>query len=314
MILSQLLSEYYYLKTLIKDDSSIRSICDFEHATLSAVQECENLPSTDRGITTSLFSTLRKSHSQLYHHLNHLLEVYENKIKSCYENYDEISTKIYNEWNVKLKNANEILSYQLDLSIDEFEVVNSRLKGYTDWKYPGAYFRPGNTNIIEHLVDLDPLYVFDHNNDLVHSTRQKFNPSYQRRLRYYQVNDYDEDMFTAFPDKCFALSLFYYFFNFKTEEIIIKYLRELYPKIKPGGIVAFTLNDCDYAHNAALTEKMYTCFTPGSRLLDKLYKIGYLPQFEYHSQREFHWIELRVPGEIDSVRGGQCIAKICQKH
>jgi hypothetical protein len=245
----------------------------------------------------------------------HLLAVYQSHVQRLWPQYDELGERIYSEYqDLKLHNAQELLGYKLNLTAEEHDILTNRLKSYTDWKYPGALFRPGTESIVDQLVDLDPLYLLDHTEDLVKPTRTKFNPSYQRRLRYYQVNDSDIDMFTAFPDQNFALTLFYYFFNFKTQDVIVKYLTKLYPKMKPGGIVAFTFNDCDYTHNAALVEKMYTCFTPGSRLMHQLYKIGYLPHFEYHGTGEFHWVELRVPGQINSVRGGQCIAKICQSY
>lgn len=315
MILSELLSEYYRLKYLVENNSYVRNIHDYQHAVLEAVMDKPALSEADRGITQSLYDSLHSAQKNLDKQLYHLLEVYRTHIQSCWARYDEQGRKIYQEYqSLKLDNSKEILGYRINLSVEENDILTNRLKSYTDWKYPGALFRPGVETIVDQLVDLDPLYLLDHTEELMSHTRTKFNPNYQKRLRYYQVNDTDDDMFTAFPDHTFALAVFYYFFNFKTEDVIVKYLASIYNKMKPGGIVAFTLNDCDYTHNVALVEKMYTCFTPGSRLMESLYKIGYLPHYEYHGTGEFHWIELRMPGEINSVRGGQCIAKICQSY
>lgn len=315
MILSEILKEYYHLKYLVEHNSYYKSMLDYEHAILTASQDCTTLSVSDRGITKSLFESLRSSHRQVESHILHLLDVYRSKILELSTHYNDLSQEIYQQYlRLKLPDATQVLSYKLNLTEEDHVVFTSRLKSFTDWRYPGALFRPGNENLVEQLVDLDPLYLFDHNNDLMQPTRLKFNPNYQRRLRYYDVKDDDIDMFSALPRRCFALAVFYYFFNFKPREVIVQYLKQILPTMKPGGIVAFTINDCDYQHNAALTEKMYTCYTPGSVLLEDLYRLGYQPHFEYHGTSEFHWYELKVPGEITSYRGGQCIAKIVQKN
>ena len=78
--------------------------------------------------------------------------------------------------------------------------------------------------------------------------------------------------------------------------------------------MAFTLNDCDYAHNAALFEQNYACFTPGRMVREFAISLGFEVSYELHTKGELHWFELKKPGFKPSLRGGQALAEIQKIH
>ena len=72
----------------------------------------------------------------------------------------------------------------------------------------------------------------------------------------------------------------------------------------------FTYNDCDYGHNIVLAEKNYMCYTPGKIIKAYIEHIGFEITFEHFGKGDVTWLEIKKPGEIQSIRGGQALAKI----
>ncbi len=72
----------------------------------------------------------------------------------------------------------------------------------------------------------------------------------------------------------------------------------------------FTYNDCDQGHGAALAEQNFMCYTPGRIIKSHVEGMGFEIMFEHHGQGDVTWLELKKPGEIQSIRGGQALAKI----
>ena len=83
-----------------------------------------------------------------------------------------------------------ILGRRLHIDDDSNILLRSHLKNLTDWRLPGMIIRPGTDTFIEDLVPLDPLYLVDHNLELLQPAITAFTPEYQRRLRPYAANDY----------------------------------------------------------------------------------------------------------------------------
>jgi hypothetical protein len=203
-----------------------------------------------------------------------------------------------------------VLDRRLVLDAETNEAVFDRIRSMAEWKHTGMLIRPAKEGFVDTMVHLDPLYLVDNNIDLLKPARTRFPELYQRRLRYYSVQDFQDNPLAALPDQQFGCSVIYYFFNFKSMPVIRRYLTDLWHKTRPGGIVAFTLNDCDYAHNAALFEQKYACFTPGRMVRDHAVQLGFEVSYELHTPGELHWFELRRPGHKESLKGGQALAEI----
>jgi hypothetical protein len=133
-------------------------------------------------------------------------------------------------------------------------------------------------------------------------------------LRTYIINEGDLDrILDALPEQQFGFCLIYNYFNFKPIEIIRTYLYEIYNKLKPGGTVAFTFNNCDHTGAVELTERKFMCYTPGSLVMSFCESLGYDVIQTYQIDAACTWVELRTPGALSSVRGGQSLARIVAK-
>jgi hypothetical protein len=88
------------------------------------------------------------------------------------------------------------------------------------------------------------------------------------------------------------------------------YLADIYRKLKPGGVVALTFNDCDRWGGVELAERHFMCYTPGTMLISLAQSLGFEIQQRYDIDNSNTWLEMRRPGELTSVRGGQSLAKI----
>lgn len=233
------------------------------------------------------------------------------------ERYPEMfreSTRWFNDESIHETN-DYILNRQLHIDSQGQEQLLGNILRYTDWRLPGLCFRPGNEKWIEHLVPLDPLYLVDNNLELLNPSVSRFNEQYQRRLRLYAVNDTNNNtnILGRLPDNQFGYVLAYNWFNFKPMEVIEQYLRELWLKIRPGGVLLMTFNDCDYAHGVALAEKNFMCFTPGRHIMRAAEDIGFDTLDRYRGTGNVSWFEFMKPGKVSTLRGGQTLAKIIEK-
>jgi len=209
--------------------------------------------------------------------------------------------------------ADDILRIRQSNSIDSTP-FRTKLTQYADWKYSAMIIRPGLDSFIENMVVYDPLYLVDLSHDFLRPALDKFNQQYQNRLRPYVVNeDLDAEILKQLPNNQFALCLAFNYFNFRPFEIIKKYLEEVYQKLKPGGTFVFTFNDCDRRSAVELVEKHYCCYTPGHLVRELVTTVGYEIVYSWNDDGPTTWIEVRKPGQLDSLKGGQALAKILPK-
>jgi SAM-dependent methyltransferase len=174
--------------------------------------------------------------------------------------------------------------------------------------------RPAHNHWIEDLVALDPLYLVDTHSDLFAPVTSLFTPEYQQRLRYYVIEEYTSDrIFWNLPQEQFGVVCAFNYFNFKPWEVIKQYLDEVFVLLRPGGSFLFSFNDCDNWRAVGLAEHYYCCYTPGRLLRKHVLDLGYKIINDHQTQTGPSWIEIRKPGELDSIRGGQALAGIFMK-
>lgn len=207
-----------------------------------------------------------------------------------------------------------VLNRRFDISDAMQDYVQSRVMAHSDYHYPGLLIRPGLEDWISNMVACDPLYLVDTDHDMFAPVKTKFNETYQNRLRYYAIRESnDQPMMELLPDGQFGFCLAYNFFHYKPFEIMRAYLREIYQKLRPGGVLAMTFNDCDRKGAVELAERSFTCYTPGRMVLGICESVGFLIQQNYQIDAAVNWVELRKPGQMISLRGGQTLAKIVAK-
>lgn len=205
---------------------------------------------------------------------------------------------------------------QRKLNVDEHQLhkISAKIKKHPDWRWPGLIFRPGLEKFIEDLVPLDPLYLVDQSMDLLRPAVEKFDPAYQARLRPYVVDDrVSGEILKSLPDSQFGFVFASMFFNFKPLDLIYRYLDELYKKMRPGGILLFTYNECDLWQGVDLAERSFMCYTPGNRIRAHAESLGFTIATHTTTPANAAWFEMTKPGELNSLRGGQALAKIIPK-
>jgi SAM-dependent methyltransferase len=220
------------------------------------------------------------------------------------------STLLYDQEMI-YETSNNILNRRLAIDDDSNILLRSRLRNYGDWRLPGMIIRPGLDDFIEDMVPLDPLYVVDQKQDLIDPAINAFTPEYQRRLRPYLIDERTNGQpLWQLPNNQFGLIFAYNYFNYKPIEVVERYLGDIYNKLRPGGAFIFTFNDCDRGHGAALSERSFMCYTPGHAIEAAAENVGYEILNRHHGQGDIAWFELKKPGTIQSIRGGQSLAKI----
>jgi SAM-dependent methyltransferase len=223
------------------------------------------------------------------------------------------SYRLYDQ-EMRNDSADHILNRRPILSEDTENFLRVRVQNYVDWQHSGMIIRPGLEKFVEDMVGYDPLYLVDQSHELLKPAVEKFTDEYQARLRLYTVKEnIDAEILDKIPNGQFGLCLAYNFFEFKPFEIVRKYMTEVYQKLKPGGALIITFNDCSRDKAVMLAEQRYACYTPGGLIKELAANIGYVQKFSWDNDGPTTWLELIKPGTLTSLRGGQTLAKIINK-
>jgi SAM-dependent methyltransferase len=128
------------------------------------------------------------------------------------------------------------------------------------------------------------------------------------------IREYTSDrIFWNLPQEQFGVVCAFNYFNFKPWEVIKQYLDEVFVLLRPGGSFLFSFNDCDNWRAVGLVEHHYCCYTPGRLLRKHVLDLGYEITNDHQTQTGPSWMEIRKPGVLDSIRGGQALAGIFMK-
>lgn len=198
------------------------------------------------------------------------------------------------------------LLYQQE-TLDFFQ---SRVKMHASWKWPAVEIRPCFGEITDNLIACDPLYLVDTHPDMFKHVKEKWTPEYQKRLRYYVINEDDKRILHHLPVQQFGLLVAVDFFNFRPIELINRYLEDIFKVLRPGGVAIFTYNNCDHPIGVDNFENSYYCYTPGREIKAMCEKIGFRVAASFDLENNVSWLEIQRPGTRTSLRGGQTLGKI----
>jgi len=257
------------------------------------------------------YASIQQAFSKFEDNLNNLKSQLNQKIETAERPWFQESYTLYE--GELIQSAESVLNLRKPNTLDtaSFQI---RLSQYANWKYSALIIRPGLETFIENMVAYDPLYLVDLSHDYLAPAMNKFNEQYQNRLRPYVVSEeLDQNILAKIPNDQFGMCLAYNYFNFRPFEILKKYLAEIYQKLKPGGILAFTFNDCDRPSAVRLVENYYCCYTPGYLVRELAISTGYEIVYSWSDPGPTTWLELKKPGELTSLKGGQTLAKIVPK-
>jgi len=290
-------------------DTALSKLSDINHVVSNHQVQLDNFAADLIVDFDQVNSAMLKFH-QTFDSIKSQLQLVIDKRKL--DLYQE-SSMVYQQ-ETRLHSPEYILNRRLCIDDENNALLRGRIKIYSDWRLPGMIMRPGLETFIEEMVPLDPLYIVDHHQDLIAPSVSKFTPEYQRRLRTYVIDDYvDDQVLWRLPDAQFGFVFAYDFLNYKPIHVIERYLAELMKKLRPGGIFIFTYNECDNAHGVGLAESNFMCYTPGQHIRAIVKELGFEILFNQVGPYDISWLEIKKPGEITSLRGGQTLAQIFQK-
>jgi hypothetical protein len=318
------LSDLIAFKNLLLEYDVSDIVYQSERTFESILHTVKTNPIQIRSYTQTLTEDLLNAkdvHAQFNSTLNGIIDGVNLEIeaeeKSYYkqskDDYESVTKNRYN----RIVHSEDILKRIIQMSPETRTMLVNRIKSYIDWKHVGIIIRPGREDFIKHLVECDPLFLVDHDEELLEESVKDFTPEYQDRIRHHYITNTFENpnkqLLETVPNGQAGFCLAYNFFNFVEMGTFEQYLKEIFYKLKPGGTFALTFNDCDYAHGVGLVEKNYSFYTPGKQVLAVAKNIGYKQLFSWRDGLNLNWLELRKPGELDSLRGGQTLAKIIPK-
>jgi len=233
-------------------------------------------------------------------------------IKQNEPKYFDTSTKLYQS--MQQQDIRYILQRVRHIDPDKKLQLRGRLQTYTNWQYAGLVIRPAHSPWVEDLVALDPMYFVDTHKYLIYSATRQFPPEYQRRLRCYKIDEFNNrPIFEALPQQQFGFVYGFDYFNYRPLEVIKRYLVEVFGLLRTGGTFFFGFNDCDQQNGVGWVEKDFCCYTPARLIYEYAEKIGYEIVHKEIIDSASTWVELKKPGQLTSIRGGQCLAGIFRK-
>jgi len=296
------------------DSLDIPSECTIATGTLShithVVTDGAEQYSTIKQDIAKTYSEIHNSIAKFSAQIESLKKELRSEIVQHEQAYLSNSLHVYREEMIH-DDPDMILKRRMRIDSDDDIRLRTHLKNLTDWRIPGMIIRPGLETYIEDMVPMDPLYVVDHDPELIQPAINKFTPEYQRRLREYVINDWtDGPILGQLPDNQFGAIFAYHYFNHKPIPVINKFLNEFYKKLRPGGSVIMTYNNCDLAHGVIRAEHTWMLYTPRRLIEQHAINLGFELIEAYDGKGDVSWLEFKKPGDIASIRGGQTLAKI----
>jgi hypothetical protein len=249
---------------------------------------------------------------------------FENMFKQFEHKVDEVITQVeqpyflqsYNLYENEMNNETlaDLKNRSPNLAPSTVEFYRSRILRYIGWQHPAMIVRPAFETYIADMVSCDPLYLVDLNYELFEPALERYNQLFQSRLRRYTVSERtDQEILQNLPDSQFGLILAFNYFNFRPFEVIRRWMTEMLQKLKPGGMLLMTINDCNRDKAVMLVEQNYCCYTPGHLVMQLAETLGFEVVFKWDDNGPMTWIELKKPGTLTTLRGGQTLAKILPK-
>ena len=238
--------------------------------------------------------------------VKHLEAPYYEKSKEIYKNYTLMSPM---DKLSRLKNK-DLLFHE-----DTTELLINTITIKISNQYACCQLAPGYGDVTKHLVHGTPLYIVEEDKEGSVVNTDFFNQIMTNRIAWYEMNDADEEILAVLPQEQIGCFVVIDYFNFKSEDVIEKYLKSIYNCLRPGGTVIFTFNNCDYPNAIDKVDEMYYCYTTGTQMKKICSSIGFeilrLTAIGYDElDNGISWLEIKKPGKLGSIRAAQGLASI----
>jgi hypothetical protein len=312
--LSYLVSYWNAVNSASIDSSDINNELSIILATLDGSafgkEEKEDLQKQKEKI----LSEIEKFNSMLTD-FKHSTTEFLRKEESAYMSYSYKKYKKNTERDTPEFLLDRALNTPLISTTETKERFITRIQIHSTWEHPGMIVRPEHGEYADQMASSDPLYISDHEDALLVPTKKLWNEDYQKRVRYQIIQESRDVLFRSMPTSQLGFIVMMNFLNHKPLDVIKRYLVESYDILKPGGVLLFTYNNCNLPLAVQNFEKEMYSYTPGTLVKAMSELIGYIILDVYDNPDEnVSWLELKKPGELTSLRGGQCLAKIQDKR
>jgi len=259
-----------------------------------------------------------KNLEDLSDNLNKFRTDLANTVKQLEQPYYEKSNLIYKEHQLMHpENRRSRLRENNLIHNDESkQLLVDTVDTYINSQYAAMQLSPGYGDITKHILAGTPLYIVDDDHLMLEQFQGEFfNETMIRRTNFYSMNDSDDDPLLRLPKGQIGFCVIIDYFNFKTVDIIRKYLQSLYNIMRAGGVVIFTFNNCDYPKGIDKVDEMYYCYTTESEMQTICKELGFeiikLVARDYDElDNGISWLEIKKPGELSTIRAGQGLAQI----
>tara|TARA_R110002074_G_scaffold93965_2_gene205295 strand:- start:624 stop:1589 length:966 start_codon:yes stop_codon:yes gene_type:complete len=249
--------------------------------------------------------------------LNTFKEEINKHVKQIENPYYEKSKEIYKKRTLMspMDKLSQLKNKDLLFHEDTTKLLINAITIKISNQYACCQLAPGYGNITKHLVHGTPLYIVEEDNEASVVNTDFFNQIMTNRIAWYEMNDADEEILAVLPQEQIGCFVVIDYFNFKSEDIIEKYLKSIYNCLRPGGTVIFTFNNCDYPNAIDKVDEMYYCYTTGTQMKKICSSIGFeiqkLTAIGYDElDNGISWLEIKKPGELNTIRSAQGLAEI----
>lgn len=283
---------------IIKNDIDSAAEVGFEDYTYQFEQNALSL--------NEKLSTLRLDLTAYLTYLDDLIVAREQAyiIKSEAEYYRSILTETLDQTTERVTES--VLSdsgrQELMLSISRYANPNS----------PGLHIGPIQGALNDSMAALVPLYLADIDQSLLDPIKERFNPIYKHRVMYYIIPKRHPKVkvFAALPQEQFGFILAYNYVNRLSLKGVNDTLLEIWNLLKPGGVFLFTFTDSDLPENILMFDLRHVPYTPGRLIKAMIKEIGYEIIAHINHEHFLTWFEIKKPGQITTLRGGESLAKV----
>ena len=252
------------------------------------------------------------------------LSIFTREIDEIKQLINESIDSIDSELNDQVKKLNARPYEMSTVSVERENKINVlppdheteiaiRIQKYTSWQHPVLEIGPGDGKWTKNLVAGDPLYLLDVHKEFLDSAISQFDHSYKRRVRLYQtgtkVNKTNNDV-SDLPKGQFGFIFAWNVFDYFPAVFIEDYLQQCLMLLKPGGVMMFSFNNCEFRPCAELAETGLKGWTPKWLLTEIVNRVGFEIITYGRKENTLHWIEIKKPGNLKSIRGFQTLATI----
>lgn len=256
--------------------------------------------------------SIKDTIGQALRHWDEKISVYKKYLdREIEKNSQPMFLESYRSWEaIKDQPLEQVLTRDLRASKTDLDLLRSRLQIYSNWKYPGIFIRPALSNFLDSIVDLDPLYVMDVDYNLLGPCLSSVTPEYRQRLRRLIINEKQTPHLPQLPSGQIGLIFAWNFFNYTPIEVLKEYFHEIYQLLRPGGTFIFTFNNCSRSIHVVLAEHAFASYTPDWAVRSLLANQGFEIMNQFDRDYHLSWFEVRKPGALTSLRGGQTLARL----